>query len=197
VIARDLRVSPGSVRRWRRAWGDGGEEALRSRGPVPAERLSLAQWARLGAGLRRGLLAHGFAGDQRWTLVRIKTLIGWLFHVGCTVGGVWQLMRGMAGRPGAGVPGEGTRRGRECGLEEQGVAGHESTARDLGACLCLEDEAGQGLRPPKGRTWAPRGARPVVTVRGAGGGRVSIAGGVLPARGPPTAVLPAPGVPPP
>ena len=31
-------------------------------------------------------------------------------------------------------------------------------------------------RPPKGRTWAPRGARPVVKVRGAGGGRVSIAG---------------------
>jgi hypothetical protein len=27
-----------------------------------------------------------------------------------------------------------------------------------------------------GRTWAPRGARPVVRVRGAGGGRVSIAG---------------------
>jgi len=49
-------------------------------------------------------------------------------------------------------------------------------ARDLGAYLCFEDEAGQGLRPPKGRTWAPRGARPVVTVRGAGGGRVSIAG---------------------
>jgi hypothetical protein len=49
-------------------------------------------------------------------------------------------------------------------------------ARDLGAYVCFEDEAGQGLRPPKGRTWAPRGARPVVKVRGAGGGRVSIAG---------------------
>jgi DDE superfamily endonuclease len=49
-------------------------------------------------------------------------------------------------------------------------------ARDLGAYVCFEDEAGQGLRPPKGRTWAPRGARPVVRVRGAGGGRVSIAG---------------------
>jgi len=49
-------------------------------------------------------------------------------------------------------------------------------ARDLGAYVCFEDEAGQGLRPPKGRTWARRGARPVVRVRGAGGGRVSIAG---------------------
>jgi len=56
------------------------------------------------------------------------------------------------------------------------VARYKSAARDLGAFICFEDEAGQGLRPPKGRTWAPRGARPVVRVRGAGGGRVSIAG---------------------
>ena len=56
------------------------------------------------------------------------------------------------------------------------MAGYKRVARDLGAFICFEDEAGQGLRPPKGRTWAPRGARPVVRVRGAGGGRVSIAG---------------------
>jgi transposase len=56
------------------------------------------------------------------------------------------------------------------------VARYKSTARDLGAYVYFEDEAGQGLRPPKGRTWARRGARPVVRVRGAGGARVSIAG---------------------
>ncbi|HEY5989703.1 MAG TPA: hypothetical protein VIV12_25480 [Streptosporangiaceae bacterium] len=56
------------------------------------------------------------------------------------------------------------------------MARYKSTARDLGAFICFEDEAGQGLNPPKGRTWARRGARPVVKVRGAGGGRVSIAG---------------------
>ena len=61
-------------------------------------------------------------------------------------------------------------------MEGPGVARYKSTARDLGAYVCFEDEAGQGLRPPKGRTWARRGARPVVRVRGAGGGRVSIAG---------------------
>jgi transposase len=55
------------------------------------------------------------------------------------------------------------------------VAGDKSTARDLGAWICFEDEAGQGLRPPKGRTRAPRGARPAVTVRGGGDGRVNIA----------------------
>jgi hypothetical protein len=39
--------------------------------------------------------------------------------------------------------------------------------RDLGAFICFEVEAGQRLRPPKRRTWAPRGA---------GRGRISIAG---------------------
>src|SRR6266536_908173 len=78
--------------------------------------------------------------------------------------------------PGAGAPGARTRRGGGRGVEGRGVARYKTTARDLGAFICFEDEAGQGLRPPKGRTWAPRGARPIVWVRGAGGGRVSIAG---------------------
>ena len=92
-IAYDLRVTEGSVRRWRRAWQDGGTAALRSRGPVSRERLSPQQWARLELELGKGPLAHGFAHDQRWTLGRIKTLIGKLFHVGYTIEGTWKLMR--------------------------------------------------------------------------------------------------------
>jgi hypothetical protein len=38
--------------------------------------------------------------------------------------------------------------------------------------VCFEDEAGQNLRPPKARTWAPRGHTPVVRVSG----KVSVAG---------------------
>ncbi|MFE0704624.1 transposase [Streptomyces sp. NPDC058872] len=56
------------------------------------------------------------------------------------------------------------------------MAAGESTAADLGAYICFEDEAGQGLRPPKGRTWAPRGQTPVMRVRGSNRGRVSVAG---------------------
>jgi transposase len=92
-IAHDLRVTEGSVRRWRKAWRDGGTEALRSKGPVSREKLSPQQWARLELELRKGPLAHGFANDQRWTLGRIKTLIGRLFHIGYTPEGVWKLMR--------------------------------------------------------------------------------------------------------
>jgi hypothetical protein len=47
---------------------------------VSRERLSLREWTRLEQELRKGPLAHGFAGDPRWTLGRIKALIGKLFH---------------------------------------------------------------------------------------------------------------------
>ncbi|MCY0924543.1 winged helix-turn-helix domain-containing protein [Streptomyces sp. H27-G5] len=92
-IARDLRVGERSVRQWRRDWKAGGVEALRSKGPVSVERLSGEQWARLEAELQRGPLVHGFEDDQRWTLKRMRQLIGRLFHVGYTVQGVWKLLR--------------------------------------------------------------------------------------------------------
>jgi hypothetical protein len=61
------------------------------------------------------------------------------------------------------------------------VEGHDlgqasRLAAATGAYLCFEDEAGQNLRPPKARTWAPRGHTPVVRVSGKGSGRVSVAG---------------------
>ncbi len=39
----------------------------------------------------------------------------------------------------------------------------------------LTDESGQGLRPPKGRTWGRRGQTPVVKVTGSANRRVSLA----------------------
>src|SRR5258708_16071481 len=86
-IAHALRVTPGSVRRWHRAWQDGGAEALRARGPVSRERPRPQQWARLELELREGPPAHGFAAGQRWTLGRSKTLIRKLVHVGDTLAG--------------------------------------------------------------------------------------------------------------
>ncbi len=55
------------------------------------------------------------------------------------------------------------------------MAGNKRTAADLGAWLCFEDESGQGLRPPKGRTWGRRGHTPVVKVTGSSNRRVSLA----------------------
>jgi putative transposase len=55
------------------------------------------------------------------------------------------------------------------------VARHKRTAERQGAWLVFEDESGQGLRPPKGRTWGKRGRTPVVTVTGGHNSRVSLA----------------------
>ena len=55
------------------------------------------------------------------------------------------------------------------------MAGGKRTAADLGAWICFEDESGQGLRPPKGRTWGRRGHTPLVKVTGGSNTRVSLA----------------------
>ena len=56
------------------------------------------------------------------------------------------------------------------------MARDKRTAADLGAGGVFEDESGQGLRPPKGRTWGRRGRTPVVRVTAANGPRLSVAG---------------------
>ncbi|MER7585215.1 winged helix-turn-helix domain-containing protein [Kitasatospora sp. NPDC097691] len=91
-IAAALRVSERSVERWRRAWRERGEAGVQSKGSPGRPRLGPGQLARLERELERGPLAHGWA-DQRWTLARIKTLIGRLFHVSYTVEGTWQLLK--------------------------------------------------------------------------------------------------------
>src|SRR6266704_4809576 len=78
-------------------------------------------------------------------------------------------------RAGPGAAGGGAGRGQGCQVAGGHLAGHKSAAADLGAWLCWEDESGQGLRPPKGRTWGRRGQTPVVRVTGGHDTRVSLA----------------------
>lgn len=91
-IAAALRVSERSVERWRRAWRERGKVGVQSKGSPGRPRFGPAQMARLERELERGPLAHTWA-DQRWTLARVKTLIGQLFHVSYMVQGTWQLLK--------------------------------------------------------------------------------------------------------
>ncbi|KUN17652.1 transposase [Streptomyces corchorusii] len=91
-VAAALRVSERSVERWRRAWRERGRVGVLSQGSPGRSRLSETQVARLERELERGPLVHGGA-DQRWTLARVKTLIGRLFHVSYTVEGTWRLLK--------------------------------------------------------------------------------------------------------
>ncbi|MEV4399996.1 winged helix-turn-helix domain-containing protein [Nonomuraea spiralis] len=92
VIARDLRVSVRSVQRWHKAWSQGGERALMSKGPASLPLLSDELFTVLETELDKGPVAHGWP-DQTWTLQRIKTLIGRRFHKSYTIQGVAALLK--------------------------------------------------------------------------------------------------------
>jgi transposase len=99
-VARRLRVSPNSAYVWRRRWRAGGEAALASKGPGGAVcRLSGVQLARLRAALEGGPAAGGWGEDQRWTLARVTTLIGRLFHVRYTLRGTSYLLHRIGFTP--------------------------------------------------------------------------------------------------
>jgi transposase len=99
-VARRLRISPNSAYVWRRRWRSGGEAALASRGPGGAVcRLSPAQLAKLQAALEGGPAAWGWDEDQRWTLARVTTLTGRLFHVRYTLRGTSYLLHRIGFTP--------------------------------------------------------------------------------------------------
>jgi putative transposase len=99
-VARRLRISPNSAYVWRRRWRSGGEAALASRGPGGAAcRLSPVQLAKLQAALGGGPAAWGWGEDQRWTLARVTTLIGRLFHVRYTLRGTSYLLHRIGFTP--------------------------------------------------------------------------------------------------
>ena len=177
-VAHELRVSTKSAYQWRRRWRAGGTAALASKGPGGAMcRLGPAQLSRLCGALDQGPAAWGWAEDQRWTLERVTTLIGRLFHVRYTLRGTSYLLHRIGYTPQ--VPVHRAAERDEAG--DRDLAGRDlgqasRLAAATGAYLCFEDEAGQALRPPKARTWARRGHTPVAVVSGKGSGRVSAAG---------------------
>ena len=62
-------------------------------------RLSGAQLERLRAALEAGPAVWGWAEDQRWTLARVTTLTGRLFHVRYTLRGTSYLLHRIGYTP--------------------------------------------------------------------------------------------------
>ncbi|MEU1506287.1 winged helix-turn-helix domain-containing protein [Kitasatospora sp. NPDC005748] len=138
VIARDLRVSERSVERWRRAWREGGEDALRSAGPASAPKLSDDQFAVLERELGRGTAAHGFE-DQRWTLARVQVVIGRRFRVPLSVTAVWRLLKAH-------------------GWSWQAPA-RRALERDEGAVELWKQEVWPQVKAPRRRSWPGSSSR--------------------------------------
>ncbi|GII95764.1 IS630 family transposase [Sinosporangium siamense] len=177
-IARELRVTPMSVGRWRRALESGGRGALLSRGAGGAGcKLSPAQLTDLQKVLEEGPAAFGW-DDLRWTLARIAEMIDRLYRGGLHPGrGELPAAAHRMESAGSDQARCRARRGGGVDLEAGGVgAGKKRAAGEQGAWIVFEDEAGRSLRSPLGRTWGRRGRTPVVSLPAGGGGRVSIAG---------------------
>lgn len=99
-VAARLEVSAKSAYVWRRAWLDGGVEALQSKGSGGARpKLSAEQVHRLQQRLEHGPAASGYAEDQRWTLPRVVKLISTLFHVPYSEKGASLLLHRMGWTP--------------------------------------------------------------------------------------------------
>src|SRR4051812_5779416 len=165
-----------SANRWRRALAAGGRPALASKGPGGARcRLNPAQLDELQVLLDAGPAAWGWT-DQCWTLPRIAAVVP-----SAVRGGLHPARGGPVAAPArlerAGpVSARGrARRAADHRLAGGDLAADKTTAADLGAWLVFEDESGQGLRPPTGRTWGRRGRTPVVRVTAAISPRLSVA----------------------
>ncbi|MEU7230734.1 helix-turn-helix domain-containing protein [Streptomyces chrestomyceticus] len=96
-IARVLRDSDESVRRWKRVWEEGGTDALRRRpatGRPP--KLDDAQVERVRTALEQGAQAHGFEADL-WTLERVGLVVERVTGVPLSQATVWRLLTGQLG----------------------------------------------------------------------------------------------------
>jgi hypothetical protein len=131
-----------------------GRAALRSQGPASLPRLSERQFARLGAEPAKGPASHGWE-NQRWTLGRIKTVIGRRFHLTYTIQGVRKPLMRNGLLPGSRPPGPGTRRRCRGRLDEGDQALRGRLAAVSGAWLVFKDEAGFSMTPPHAKTWSP------------------------------------------
>ncbi|MFD7229423.1 winged helix-turn-helix domain-containing protein [Streptomyces sp. NPDC059881] len=92
MVTKGLRASVRSVERRRRAWREGGTEALRSAGPANAPTVTDAQFAVLEEELGKGPTAHGFEGE-RWTLARVQTVVRRRLRVSLSTATVWRLLK--------------------------------------------------------------------------------------------------------
>jgi transposase len=93
AIARQVGVAHQVVSEWRKAWRQGGREALRSAGPAGRKsKLTDAQFTEISNALTNGAEANGYLTDV-WTLPRVAEVIERVTGVSYHPGHVWYLLR--------------------------------------------------------------------------------------------------------
>ena len=98
-VAHELRVSTKSAYQWRRRWRAGGTASLASKGPGGAMAAGPGAAGPAAGRAGPGPGRWGWDEDQRWTLGRVTTLIGRLFHVRYTLRGTCYLLHRIGYTP--------------------------------------------------------------------------------------------------
>jgi transposase len=92
-IACQVGVTHQIVSEWRKAWRQGGRDALRAAGRAGRKpKLSREQFVEVQNALARGAEANGYTGDL-WTLPRMAEVIDRLTGVSYHPGHVWYVLR--------------------------------------------------------------------------------------------------------
>jgi transposase len=91
-IARQVGVAHQVVSEWRKAWRQGGREALRSAGPAGRKsKLTDMQFTKVSNALINGAEANGYSTDV-WTVPRVAEVIEHVTGVSYHPGHVWYLL---------------------------------------------------------------------------------------------------------
>ncbi len=170
-IAESFGVHRGSVSRWFTNVRRHGVEILhRKKAPGARPKLDNDEQTRLIMLLKHSAIEYGFE-TPLWDCTRVRWLIWNQFGKKMAISNVWSMLRRLGLTPQ--VP-------EKKALEQNKVLVEswiqrewpkiEEHARRWRALVYFEDEAGISLIPALGRTWAPRGQTPIVSVTGSKSG---------------------------
>src|SRR5947207_14879076 len=152
-IARQVGVAHQVVSEWRKAWRQGGREALRSAGPAGRKsRLTDAQFTQVRNALIKGAEANGYSTDV-WTVPRVAEVIEHVTGVSYHPGHVWYLLHEQLDwtwQRQRDEPKNATTPPFSSGSRSAGCS--SKTARRQNALIVFEDDSGVSLLPSVGTT---------------------------------------------
>src|SRR3954452_124838 len=138
-IARRVGVAHQVVSDWRKAWRQGGREALRSAGPAGRKpQLNDAQLTDVESALTAGAEANGYLGDL-WTLPRVAEVIARVTGVSYHPGHVWYLLRdSCSGRGNGQLDVRSNATTRPSSVGQAALAAREKRTRRQNALILFE-----------------------------------------------------------
>lgn len=170
-IADSFGVHRGSVSRWLTKHNREGVDALRRRkAPGARRKLNPKEQQKLLKLMRRPATDFGFE-TPLWDCPRVRLFVAKQFNKKIDASNIWRLLRAWNLSPQ--VP------QKQAFQQDQALVDDwlkkdwpiiKSHARRWQAIIYFQDEAGVSLIPALGRTWAPRGETPTISVTGTKGG---------------------------